>query len=208
MYKFLHFIGTMYLRLFFGLRVYGRAHIQPGAMIVAGNHSSLSDPIYAGIGLPSTERLRFMAKIELFRFPPLRWLIEALGAYPIERGKGDVGALKKTLEMLSAGQKVLIFPDGHRNAEENPDNAKNGAALLACKSGVPVLPMYITPDRRFLRRHVSVWIGESYTVTLPEGPRAEGYRQITQDMMKRIYSLPQAGKEPSDERRKQDAHNL
>jgi 1-acyl-sn-glycerol-3-phosphate acyltransferase len=189
-YAFLHTLINVYCRVFYGLRIYGRANVLPGAMIVAANHSHMGDPIYAACALPRSVRLRFMAKTELFRFPPLRWLITAVGAYPIERGAGDIGALRKSLEMLKAGQTLLIFPDGHRSGEENPDNAKNGAALLACKSGVPVLPIYIAPDRRFLRRRHYVVVGQSYVAALPENmPRAEGYRLVTQDLMKRIYGL-------------------
>lgn len=190
MYSIAYWLVTLYFRLFYGLRVYGREHIKPGAMIVAANHDSIADPIFAACAMPRKIRLRFMGKAELFRFPPLRWLITALGAFPIERGKGDIGALRKTLEMLKNNEKVIIFPDGHRSHEEDPENAKNGTALIACKSGAPVLPMYITPRRRFLKRNVRVIIGPSYIPKLPEGmPRAEGYRHITLELMNHIYSL-------------------
>ena len=190
LYSFVHTVVNLYFRAVYGLRIYGRENVRPGAMIIAGNHTSLGDPIYAACVLPRSMRLRFMAKMELFRFPPLRWFITALGAYPVERGKGDIGALRKSVEMLKEGQKILIFPDGHRSGDENPDNAKSGAALLACKAGAPVLPIYIAPNRRFLRRRHYIAVGTPYIPVLPEDtPRAEGYRQITQDMMARIYEL-------------------
>ena len=194
LYKLVYSIVLFWFRVFYGLRIYGRENVRPGAMIVAGNHTSMGDPIHAAAAMPDAMRLRFMAKAELFRFPPLRWLIVALGAYPIERGAGDIGALRKSVEMLENGQKLLIFPNGTRSDEENPDNAKSGAALLACKSGVPVLPVYISPKRRFLRRRHFIVIGESYIAKLPEGmPRAEGYRHVTRELMTRIYSLRAVG---------------
>ncbi|MCL2031300.1 MAG: 1-acyl-sn-glycerol-3-phosphate acyltransferase [Oscillospiraceae bacterium] len=201
LYRFLYGLIHVYFRLFYGLRIYGQENAKPGAMIVVCNHSSMGDPIYAAASMPDAMRLRFMAKAELFRFAPLRRLIAALGAYPIERGAGDIGALRKSLEMLKNGQKLLIFPDGTRSDMENPDNAKNGAALLACKSGAPVLPVYISPDRSFLYRRLYIVIGESYIPRLPEGmPRAEGYRRITQDMMKRIYALRTVGEKHNERR--------
>lgn len=190
MYSIAYWLVSFYLWLFYGFKVRGREHVKSGAMIVAANHEAAGDPLFATCAMPRTERLRFMGKAELFRFAPFRWLITALGAYPIERGKGDIGALKKTLEMLKGGEKVIIFPDGHRSGEENPDNAKNGTALIACKSGAPILPMYITPGRKLFRRNVTVTIGPAFSVTLPEGvPHAEGYRQITVEMMNRLYAL-------------------
>jgi 1-acyl-sn-glycerol-3-phosphate acyltransferase len=181
---------TVFLKIIFGLRITGAENVGAGPMLVTANHAKATDPIYAVCAFPLSQRLRIMGKAELFRFVPLGKLITAFGAYPIDRGAGDMGALKKTLEMLKSGENVIIFPDGHRSNEENPENAKTGAAMIAVKANVPVLPMYITPDRRFLRKRVRVNIGKPFFVKLPEGtPRGEGYRAIARDMMDRIYAL-------------------
>ena len=190
MYKFLHALANLYLKIFFGLRVYGRENIPAGGVVLVGNHPYATDPIYVGLSVPSSRRMRFMGKKQLFAFPPLRWFITWCGAYPIDRGASDIAAMKKTLEMLKSGELVIVFPDGTRNRLEDPSMAKTGAALLAVKSGMPVLPMYLEPGRRFLRKRMTVTFGMPYMPKMPEGiGRSDGYRQVVLDMMERVYAL-------------------
>ncbi|MDR1736421.1 MAG: 1-acyl-sn-glycerol-3-phosphate acyltransferase [Oscillospiraceae bacterium] len=190
LYKFAWWLGGVFLRVFYGLRITGREHIPQGALIFFANHTKATDPVIIACTIPKAMRLCIMGKAELFRFAPLAMLLRYCGAYPIERGAGDMGAIKKTLEMLKLGRKVIIFPDGHRSDEENPDNAKNGMALLAVKSGAPVLPIYLTPNRRFLRRNLRVIFGKPFNVVLPDGmPRSEAYRQVTQELVREMYAM-------------------
>ena len=84
-------------------------------------------------------QLRPMAKIELLRVPVVGWLLSKAGIFGVDRGKSDVGALKQAMQFLRSGEKVLIFPEGHRVRESRGDvsQPKAGAAMLAVRCGVP-----------------------------------------------------------------------
>ena len=86
------------------------------------------------------------------------------------------------MRALKDGKKLLIFPQGTRGTEA--DGAKEGAAMLAVKTGVPILPMYISEDKKF-RRHVRIVIGEPFMP--PSGTR--DYAPIADDILRRIYAL-------------------
>jgi 1-acyl-sn-glycerol-3-phosphate acyltransferase len=87
-----------------------------------------------------------------------------LGAFPIDRGGNDVGAIKKAVGIVSDGKCLGVFPQGHRYPGEDPrkTQTKNGAALIACRAEADVVPVYIwckNKTRKFLRRTYVV-IGE------------------------------------------------
>ena len=115
-----------------------------GGVLIIANHRVWCDPIYMGLALKHLQP-HFMAKKESFNFPPLALLIRALGAYPVNRGGADVGAIKRTIEMLKHGIPVGMFPQGHRypDVDARTTPVKTGAALIAVKAGVPVMPIFI-----------------------------------------------------------------
>ncbi len=117
---------------------------EAGAYLVIANHRTWADPIYLCAALKH-QQPHFMAKKELFKIPLLNLLIRALGAYPVNRGGADVGAIKHTIEMLKANVPVGMFPQGHRYNHVDPRETpvKTGAAMIALKAEVPVLPVYI-----------------------------------------------------------------
>ncbi len=133
-----------------------------GPLIVCSNHTALMDVLALAVSL--RRQLRYLAKSELFRIPLLAPLIRALGAYSVDRGKGDVAAIKKTLSLLSAGEVVAMFPQGTRRPGIDPakTEVKSGIGMLVYRSGAPVLPVYIRVKNyryRFLRKK-EVIIGE------------------------------------------------
>lgn len=115
-----------------------------GTYLVIAPHRTWADPIYLCAALKH-QQPHFMAKKELFKIPLLNILIRALGAYPVNRGGADVGAIKRTIEMLKQGVCVGMFPQGHRYNKVDPRTTpiKTGAAMIALKAGVPVLPVFI-----------------------------------------------------------------
>ena len=78
-----------------------------------------------------------MAKTELFEVPVLGPAIAAVGAYPVDRSRGDVAAIKRSLEVLRTGALFGIFPEGTRNPSGRSGRSR-GVALLASLSGAPV----------------------------------------------------------------------
>jgi 1-acyl-sn-glycerol-3-phosphate acyltransferase len=142
LYAAVRAVATVALRLWFRLRVTGAEHVPAeGPAIVAVNHKSFLDAFF--LGLATRRRVRFMAKVELFR-GPLCWLFTRLGAFPIRRGEGDREALTTARAVLEQGDLLIVFPEGTRVDE--PDalgSPHHGAGRLAVESGAPIVPAAI-----------------------------------------------------------------
>lgn len=158
----LYKIGLVILRfvLLFVFRIkrVGRENVpKVGGVIVAFNHRSYWDPVMAGVTCP--RRLRFMAKEELFKNPLFGALIKSLGAFPISRGRGDIGAIKGSLKILREGNAMLIFPEGRRVTDGSKPKAKPGVAAIAHRAKVPVIPVSIAGEYKWLHK-ITVTYGE------------------------------------------------
>lgn len=141
----------LWLRLYHRLSVEAVHHVpRQGAFIVAANHCSNLDPVIVGVACP--RRLRFMAKEELFRVPLLGALIGALGAVPVPRAdrQGAAAVLRLTLSRLEGKENVLVFPEGTRSRNGRLGALEGGVALLAVKTGLPVVPAYVDGSYRAL----------------------------------------------------------
>lgn len=135
----------------FRIKAEGRENIPPeGGMILALNHKSNWDPIVAAVASP--RRLRFMAKSELFENKLVSKFLKALGAFPVHRGRGDIGAIKSALSILKNDEPILIFPEGTRVHNESLSEAKPGTVMLAIRSEVPVVPAYISGKYRLFSK--------------------------------------------------------
>ena len=110
-YNIAVWIVRVALLVVFRIKTVGRENIpKEGGVIIAYNHRSYWDPVMAGLTCP--RKLRFMAKEELFKNKFFGFLIKSLGAFPISRGHGDLGAIKGSLKILAQGDAMLIFPEG------------------------------------------------------------------------------------------------
>lgn len=125
-----------------GVKITGEEHVPPnGAVLIAPVHVSHFDPPLLGSTCP--RELRFMAKEELFKNPVFGALIRSVGAYPVKRGEGDTAAIRLTLKWLQEGRAVLVFPEGQRGDGVTMGQMLPGIAVLARKSGAPVVPVGI-----------------------------------------------------------------
>ena len=143
-----------------------------GPAVVAPNHESFLDAIILGAAL--SRELRFVAKAELWRSRLLAWMIDGLGAIPIERGHSDYLAAARVLQALEAGQAVVIFPQG---AVRGDREWKQGAAHAALMTGAPLVPVRLVGTAGALSRgrigfpRVRVIVGEPIEVaSAPENP--------------------------------------
>ncbi len=188
-YGFIWSLVWPFFNLVHPVRHVGRERIPEGAAVVCGNHTSLSDPLFVTFAMGRRHQLRTMAKAELMRVPVLGWLLGKAGIFGVERGKADVGAIKTAIKFLKSGEKILLFPEGTRVKSGEDSAAKTGAAMLAIRTGVPILPVYV-PEKKNWFRFTTVVIGEPY---FPEvgGTRAgaEEYRAVAEDLMERIQAL-------------------
>lgn len=128
------------LRWLLHIRFEGRENLPKGGpVILCTNHRSNFDPVLLGAVLQRD--LFFMAKASLFRVPVLSGLIRALGAFPVERGVGDLRAIERAMDIVRGGNVLAMFPEGHRRREAGPPQRfRSGAALVALRTGAPVVP--------------------------------------------------------------------
>ena len=156
-YTFAKAVMRVFFALIYPLRMIGVENLpKSGAAILCGNHMSLLDPLAAGraVGRP----VRFMGKKELFSVPVLNTLLRALGAFPVDRGNTDITAVRTSLNILKEGGVLGIFPQGGRETG-GYRGMETGVALIALKSGAPVVPMRIMEKFRPFRRNTLI-IGE------------------------------------------------
>lgn len=179
------------LKLFYGFKVVGAEHLpEKGPIIVVANHTNLIDPIVVGCSLRQRQ-VCFMAKEELFRIPLFRGLIRRLGAFPVKRGKGDRGAFRAAMGILSAGKVLGMFPEGTRHKDGKIHPLRPGAALLAVETGAAILPMVITGTNRvalFRFPKIKAYVGSAFKLA-GEGEKKELIRAGTEEIYTRLLEL-------------------
>ncbi|MFI5273314.1 MAG: lysophospholipid acyltransferase family protein [Ktedonobacterales bacterium] len=178
------------------LRTVGLEHVPPtGPVLLAMNHIHWMDIPLASLRVP--RRTHYMAKIELFGKPVLGGFIRELGAFPVRRGEGDREAIRTAERLLARNGVVVIFPEGHRSDNGALIQAHPGAAYLALRTGVPVVPVAISGTRQvFKGLHYGPWRPEviiryGHPVTFGSGGRVakENVARATDDIMYRIAAL-------------------
>ena len=160
-----------------------------GGALICANHVSATDPVIVCYAFRKNQ-VHFMAKKELFKIPLLRGLIKLLGAFPIDRGGADVGAIKKAIAMLKDKNSVGIFPQGHRYKKVDPrtTSVKNGAGLICARAECDVVPVYILRKNNTFRlfKKTYVIIGQKIAHSALAGKDNE---EITSIIFDRVCSL-------------------
>lgn len=183
-YRIVLCIVRFVLLFVFRLKRIGMENIpKSGGAIIAYNHKSNWDPVIAGV--TSTRKLRFMAKEELFKNPIFGGLIKLLGAFPIKRGKGDIGTFKSSLKILHDGDVMLIFPEGRRVKDGKKVKAKPGVAAIAHRAGVPVIPASISGEYKWMHK-ITVTYGECVYLDFDKKLTPEEIQAAADDIMDKI----------------------
>ena len=112
-----------------------------GGMLIACNHQSFYDPVLVGMALPRP--ISYLARQSLFDVPGFGRLIWAVGARPVRRGAVNAEALRTVMRLLRQGEALLMFPEGTRTHDGELGRFSPGAAAVAIRCGVPVLPVCI-----------------------------------------------------------------
>jgi len=142
-------------KVFGRLEVVGRENVPAvGGALICANHVSYIDP--PAVGAANKRQVHFMAKIELFEAPILGFCIARTGSFPVRRGTADRGALKKAVELLQGGNLVGIFPEGTRSLDGTLQRPEPGAAMIALRAGVPVIPAALINTAKLLRPHTAL----------------------------------------------------
>jgi 1-acyl-sn-glycerol-3-phosphate acyltransferase len=188
-------IARVLVPLLVRLRVTGLENVPAtGPVILVSNHLNWTDiPM---IGLRLKRLTHFMAKAELFQKAPLKWLVIGLGAFPVRRGEADRQAIKQAEEVLKAGQVLVIFPEGHRSRVRKMIPGLAGAALIAARSGAPIVPIGISGSERFkpwhiwpFRTPITLTYGEPFTLSREGGRGHTDLQGQLEMMMRRIAAL-------------------
>ena len=178
---------------FIPYRTQGRENVpEDRNFILCSNHLGISDPLR----LASIEKRQifFFSKAELFQNKALAWLLRSLGCIPVQRGRGDVGAIDHASEVLENGGIMGIFIEGTRSRTGEFLQPKAGAVMLAYQHHVPILPVCITPvgskrPRLFHRAIVAYGkLIEPEELGIQEG-RGSEYRAASRLVMSRIMEL-------------------
>ena len=177
-------------------QVRGRENIpSQGPLLVVANHLSLADPPLLNISLGG--KVIFMAKEKLFRFRVLGYFIRSLGAFPVHRGRPDRKALRQAEQVLAQGLALIIFPEGMRSRNAKLQHSFRSPALIALRSGVPILPIGITGTEKLesvaglLRRpQIMVNIGHPFHLPPINGKLTKvALDEFTTCIMERIAEL-------------------
>ena len=146
-----YYVGRLVVRMLLLLltrwRVKGRENVpSQGSLLVVANHLNLADPPLLAVSLG--RKAIFMAKEELFRFRLSGYFIHGFGAFPVHRGQLDRKALRQAGQVLGEGLALVMFPEATRSKSAQLQPAFSGSALIALRSGVPILPIGITGTER------------------------------------------------------------
>jgi glycerol-3-phosphate dehydrogenase (NAD(P)+) len=150
--------------VFLRLQRIGREHLpKKGPLLLASNHRSFLDPFV--IGMLVRRPVYYMAKRELFEKRWQAWILNALGAFPVDRGAGDGAAMDTARAILERGDCVVVFPEGTRVRSGSLGVPRRGIGRLALETGVPVAPVtvigseYVRRGWRIRPRKVRLRVG-------------------------------------------------
>lgn len=167
------------MRLYTRMTINGREHIpKTGAFVLAPVHRSYPDTPIAGC--VTRRRLRFMGKDSMWKNRQFGWILSAFGAFPVTRGTADREALRRAIQVLEAGDPLVLFPEGERKQGPVVQPLFDGAVYIAIKAGVPIVPVGIGGSERVMPkqakfvypRKVHVEVGPPIPAPVaPEGGR-------------------------------------
>ena len=197
---FFYHLFNVILRFLF--RIFLRCHItglenvpKEGPFIVVINHTSFLDAAMVGAFIP--REIVLMGKAEVFYYPVLNVLAWLYGAFPVRRGEVDRRAVRRAEEVLRDGRGLVMAPEGTRSKTGGLQRARHGAALIALRTGAPILLVAMWGGKKFwanlahLRRtEVEMRIAEPITLSPPEGVLGrEVLRTMTEEIMCSLAAL-------------------
>ncbi len=194
MYAVIYPLVWLFMRIFHPWRVIGAENIPEGAAVICGNHTTAGDPLYVVCALGRRRQIHVMAKEEIMRWPVIGWILKKAGIFGVKRGTADIGAVKEALRVLKADERLLVFPEGTRVREGETSEAHTGAAMFATRTGAPLVPVYITPQKRIFRKTTVVFGQPFYPQFAGRKPSSEELQRIADDLMDRIRALADLAK--------------
>ena len=168
-----------------------------GPLILASNHTNNVDAPVISLGVPRYPM--FMAKQEMITWPILGPAFRIFGAFPVRRGGADLSAIRTASEMVNEGNMLVMFPEGTRSRTGSLTKGHPGTALIALRTGAPILPVAVTGTDTivwpwlFIKplsiKHVKVTIGEPFRLPPVERIDGDAATEATSVIMRRIAAL-------------------
>ena len=194
-YRFTKLVFGLILLVWTRKQVVGLENVpRRGPLILASNHVNLLDPPLLAVLMP--RRIIYMGKVELWETPIIGPLYTLAGFIPVQRFGADLAALRKAEKVLRQNQVLGMFPEGTRSGKPGLGKGQPGTAMIALRSGAPIVPVAVTgtagvavPRSFFRITRVGVVFGKPFE--LPKGRRlnAELVEQCTERIMKEIALL-------------------
>jgi 1-acyl-sn-glycerol-3-phosphate acyltransferase len=174
-----------------------------GPVILAANHASNLDAVVIGSWLMPRlgRRIHWLGKKELFSWPLIGWAAANGGVHPVDRGSADIEAFRLAQRIIDEGNILFVFPEGTRSPDGSLQQAQDGAAALALRTGAPVIPIAIAGSHRVWPRgqklphpggHVTIRVGRPFRPAdeLPPGTDRRTAKGLATTMiMERIAAL-------------------
>jgi 1-acyl-sn-glycerol-3-phosphate acyltransferase len=196
-----YYVGTTTMKAllitFSRWQVLGRENVpQKGPIIIVANHLNLADPPLLSASIP--RRIVFMVKQELYYSTPGARFVRAFGAFPVHRGGIDREALHQAMKVLEQGLALGMFPEGTRSPNAQMQQAFPGTALIALRSGAPILPVGIAGTEKIKgvrevvlgHPHITVTIGKPFPLPpIDSKVTSAQLRELTNLTMSRIAEL-------------------
>jgi len=197
-------IVTVFCRVWCRMTIEGRDNFPAsGPFILAPTHRSLIDtPVASGV---YRKRMRFMGADKWWSNRHFGNLLTALGGFPVSRGSADREALRRCITVIEGGEPLVLFPEGERKSGPFVQPLFEGAAYIAMKTGVPIVPVGIggsgrvmPKGARFIRpKKLYVVVGKPLNVPVAESSKQHraAARQLTADLrieLQRLFDLAEA----------------
>jgi len=167
-----------------------------GSFVMTPNHVSFLDPPAAGAFV--RRKLSYIGKPGLFKNRFFGWYMRKIRCIPVKSDSPFSGGMKQIIRDIREGTPVVVFPEGTRGDGASFLEPESGAAYLALKFNIPVIPVYIKGSEkalprgaRFIRRaRIKVFYGKPKRYRIPEGAdKEDAYRQVSRSIMEEIGKL-------------------
>lgn len=177
----------IYYKVVNRMKVVDANNIPKEQVIFCCNHKSYADPPI--LKITCKKNAKFLAKEDLTKNPFFKFLGWVFDVIYVKRDSKDVTALKSTLKALKNGESIALFPEGTRNGMEKGQDAKDGAAFFAIKSGVKVVPAGVSGNPKPFNK-LTIRYGKPLDFSMYTDPKdKEAINIVTNTIMDEIKKL-------------------